>query len=273
MSQRDGANAETLVAEELYTSTYWATVRQLADQARQRGYQVSLWVASAGYGLVAAHSPIKPYSATFASGAEDSVCAKGTAGANRLEYLRAWWAGLTAGHGLASLEDVERASVMVVAGPAYVEAMQADLVRLADCLGHRERLVIFSGAAAAVDGLSESVVPTEARFVHKVGGAMPALHARVAQHLLEQAGGQHLDARILRAAAAAVLAAQPAWEPPSREKGTDRQVTAFIRALAKKQLRLTYTMALREYRRQGKACEQKRFKELFQLATGVSHGA
>src|SRR5262249_37228149 len=114
---------------------------------------------------------------------------------------------------------------------------------------------------------------SEARFVHKVGGSLPMLHARVAEHLLDRARGRLLDATSLRAYAEQVLAAQPAWTVPEREKGTDEEVLSFIRAELRTHPGLSYTAALRLYRGQGRACEQKRFRSLFKSVAGVSHAA
>jgi hypothetical protein len=272
---RDRADAETLAARDLYSGTYWATVRRLSSGAADRGYQVQLWVASAGYGLVSADALLKSYSATFAAGNKDSVPPVGLPRGQRVRYLRDWWNSLSRTRGLRDLPKKDsKASILVIAGPAYIEAMHDDLDRCAARLAHTERLVIVtSETGAAPAHLAGNVVPSEARFIHKLGGSLPILHARVAEHLLKESRGRPLNARSLRTHAEAILAVQPAWTTPLREKGDDAEVLAFIRTAVRRNPALGYTRALRDYRASGKACEQKRFKSLFQSVAGVIHAA
>src|SRR5262245_17605691 len=62
-------------ADELYQGGYWSVVRELPDLASRMGWSAKLWIASAGYGVVRADKQLVSYSATFASGHEDSVTA------------------------------------------------------------------------------------------------------------------------------------------------------------------------------------------------------
>ncbi|MGK3899636.1 hypothetical protein ABI062_15345, partial [Enterococcus faecium] len=65
-------------------------VLRIESLAQSRGFDsISLWVLSAGYGLVAANADVKPYSATFARGEADSVLQR-TDGERR-SALRLWW--------------------------------------------------------------------------------------------------------------------------------------------------------------------------------------
>jgi len=107
-------------------------------------------------------------------------------------------------------------------------------------------------------------------LVHAVGGALPVLHARVTEKLLEVAGGKPLQAGQLRTHFARVSARQPEWQLPVREKSADKEVRAFVRRELRSTPRLSYTAALRRYRATGRACEQKRFKVLFGSVTEES---
>ena len=55
-----------IAAHDLYCGDHWAVAKGLAAGAQSR--RVELWVASAGYGLVPASAPLKPYAATFTPG-------------------------------------------------------------------------------------------------------------------------------------------------------------------------------------------------------------
>src|SRR5438132_6811991 len=64
---------DTLPATDLYAGGHWSVVRRLPEVARTRGLRPTLWVISAGYGLVPANARLHAYSATFAPGHVDSV--------------------------------------------------------------------------------------------------------------------------------------------------------------------------------------------------------
>ncbi len=276
--QRDAAHAAAGPAQGLYSGTYWANVRRLVDRAAGVGYSVKLWIASAGYGLVAGDEPVKPYSATFAPYSKDSVCAEGLSRELRIHHWREWWEGLArhrreTQHPRSVAELARRnggASLLVLAGPAYVQAMRDDLYAGAGILEERFVLVTSSEEHLAV-GFDRNVIPSEARWVGKVGGALPTLHARVAEHIIAKSRGRALDSGKLRDYALGVLSKQPAWEMPQREKMSDHQVVAFIRRKLRRDQSATHTRLLRELRSSGQACEQKRFKQLFHSLVETRH--
>src|SRR2546428_3668806 len=134
--QREKLSAPMRPAEGLYSGTYWASVRRVMSRAGQLGYRPHLWVASAGYGLVPAGQNLKPYSATFARDSEDRVYAHNLPRGLRIPALQAWWRALAA-HGRTTGEPrtltelacrIGNGSLLVIAGPTYVEAMERDLV-------------------------------------------------------------------------------------------------------------------------------------------------
>jgi hypothetical protein len=68
------SDAETVLARNLYAGEHWSIVRSLEDVAASSGLEATVWICSAGYGLIGLDSRIKPYSATFASNHADTVC-------------------------------------------------------------------------------------------------------------------------------------------------------------------------------------------------------
>src|SRR5262245_44463156 len=59
LSTHQGRN---VAAAELYGGDHWSVARSLPDVAAANGRSAQLWVASAGYGLVPANAPLRPYS-------------------------------------------------------------------------------------------------------------------------------------------------------------------------------------------------------------------
>ncbi len=264
---------ETCAARDLYAGPYWAVVRQLPDVAAAAGLEARLWVASAGYGLVPGEATLHGYSATFRSGEPDSV-ASADDGAPFSEQLTAWWAALSTSHGpsrgvprsLRRLADEERETIVVLASPRYVQAMAHDLRGAADVLGDN-LLVVTSHEPRTDDPLASNVVPSRETLIGHVDGARPALHARVVRHMLEHVAEHPLSARTLRARYARLARSSDYARPPDREPMTDPEVRRFIRRELVSNPGLTHSRLLRVLRDGGRACEQKRFRNLFQEET------
>jgi hypothetical protein len=264
-----------LPASELYVGPYWATVRSLPEIAASAGRSPRLWVASAGYGLIPATATVSPYSATFQVGHPDSV-ADPRSSHPVGEQLSAWWTELTrrrnSSHpeprSVAELATGDRrATVLVIVSPRYFQAMRGDLERTAETLGDR-LIVISSQRPRDGDPLQANVVVSEGRLTNLVGGALPSLHARVAAHLLREVRPHAFTAAALRTLCAQVASTTAPRRSYDRRPMSDDEVVDFIRrATAHKSSRASHTGLLRELRSNGRACEQKRFKRLFEEAT------
>src|SRR4051794_32552373 len=68
-----GVEAPRCPAQKLYMGAHWTAACQAFRLAQRYSSRAELWVISAGYGLIALDTAIKPYGATFASGSTDSV--------------------------------------------------------------------------------------------------------------------------------------------------------------------------------------------------------
>ena len=270
----ESARGVSAVAEELYVGPYWAVVRDLPVVAASRGLEASLWVASAGYGLVPGSARLHGYSATFRVGEPDSVPSTDEP-FSITEQLTAWWAGLSEWAGpsgkprrIADLASAEpKAYVMVVSSPRYVQAMSEDLRSALKYLGPR-LIIVTSHRLASSDPLAANVVLSEERLLPVVEGARPALHARVARHILAGSRSSGLDAHELRSRYARLAARAGFTRVPTRKPMTDAEVKRYLRQELHRAPRLSYTRALRVLRSRGRACEQKRFKGLFGEVVG-----
>lgn len=258
-------------AQELYVGDHWSVVRSLPELAEKAGFDATLWVASAGYGLVRADQPVAAYSATFSSGHPDSV-ARGGGGT---EALQAWWRSLShafeAGPGGRSFRNIASDTPdgrwLVVGSPAYIHAMEP---QLADLPSVENRCLLVTGSPGPRDvRLLTSWLVSDAVLQPQLGGAMPALHARVARHLLQLLPD---TATLTKEWAKGVLEGErlksPGYTRPDRERGNDDEVKAFIRASLAKDDRASHTALLRAYRTAGRACEQSRFRALFVSVAG-----
>ncbi len=260
----------TVPAARLYAGAFWSVVSELPTIAQERGIGASLFVASAGYGLVSAEAELKPYSATFSPG-PDSVVAYPLDRDSRARGLREWWQQLSSwkgprGHqGPRRLSQIAKrrpgASILVIASPVYVRAIADDLLAAAEALRRPESLVIVSSVSGFPDELAEHLVPSVARLRSGLGGALGSLHARTARHLLKGAS-LPFDASALRTKYERIASRAKPLESNSRERRSDSEVRAFIRSQLKGDSK-SCTALLRVYRDSGFRCEQKRFRNIF----------
>lgn len=255
---------DPVAARELYAGEHWDIARNLPAAASGFGHP-TLWVASAGWGLISADAPIQPYSATFSPRHLDSV-ATDTTGAQAWWDALATWEGPTRGaaRSLTTLiSEHPRDRVLLVLSQPYLAACSTDLH---DALAHAtdgQVSIIGAGATGNAD-LAEVMLPADARLQHYVGGTRGSLNVRIAKHLLIEGLSEHaaMSEHLRRQ-----LAAAPTLIAYGRQRLSDEDVLAFIRPRLAADPRLSHTRLLRVLRDAGLACEQARFAGLFATAT------
>jgi len=264
VDQLERSAEPTVAARELYAGEHWQVVRGLEPAAAAAGLDASLWVCSAGYGLVSADAPLRSYAATFAAGHADSVSADPR---NRPR----WWTALAGWRGPVptvqrTLRDLARrdpyAVFLVALSSAYLAACADDLLGAAAELDSAEQLAIISAGMRSSGPLARHLAPATAHLQPKLGGTRQSLNARILGHLL----GDHADALTLtqiRSVLGGLLAAAPPLVRYQRMPRTDRQVATFIRRRLTTEPEVTTSRLLREFRDLGNACEQGRFAALY----------
>lgn len=178
--------------EDLYCGPSWSMVHKLrAVLQAKTGAPVGLNVASAGYGLVGAYSPLQQsYSATFAAGLADSVGSRSD--------CRAWWNALSLGrvapltggsHSVAELEDRSQDQpILCVLSPAYFNAMVDDLHLAIECREAGEIMIVTSKAAIMHPDVEPYVVRADSSMRSALRTNNVLLNHAAALHL-----ATHLD--------------------------------------------------------------------------------
>ncbi|MER5418947.1 hypothetical protein [Streptosporangium roseum] len=250
-------------ANDMYAGEHWLIARGLAGVV---GDKATLWVCSAGYGLIPVETPIAAYAATFASGHEDSV-------ALDAEGTRLWWEGLSRWVGprggqprsfAALAARYPESSIVAVLSDPYLRACSTDLREAASVLSDSDNLSVIGPAGRCAE-IEDLVVPVTAALRTVVGGSLLSLNVRAAAHVLRESGlrGDAVRRPLLTKLMRAAIAAAPdVPHKPAGARMTDDEVRAFIR----KRLEFGPTSAtplLRELRSSGLSCEQARFKMLF----------
>jgi len=256
----------TVAAAELYAGEHWSVVRDMLRRAAG-SLNVHLWIASAGYGLLAADDLVRSYSASFSTADVDYV---GRASKNRKVTAPVdWWKRINATRirgtrGARSIQWLaERdpsARCMVVASPNYLTALLSDIHAAARTLRAGHLKLVSSFDPTLVNELSKHLIVARSGLTHALGGSLVSLNARVARDVIERGWITRRTADV--AAHYRTLGENLAEPRPGRVKVIDAEVVAFIRALRRDE-HVSASAALRRFRDTGYACEQNRFGQLF----------
>jgi hypothetical protein len=256
--------SETKKPIELYSGGSWKIVRRINSEFSGK---LKTWVVSAGQGLLAEEEKVPSYAATFASGEPDCV----VSGKVSSDNLTDWWTLLCEwrranGKVISSLADLAHAypnQPMVVALSAdYFKATQSDLLKARAALSNPDLLVIISAGTNSSGELANNLVPADARLENVFGKSRIVLNARVAEMVLRQFKSGEIRASKVASYLGELIRGLPPSTYPKRESASDNEVSAFI----SKKLHLSpcsCSRLLQEYRATGRACEQKRFRNLY----------
>lgn len=266
------SDAPVTPAIDLYAGEHWLACRDLYAVAGEESFEPHLWVASAGYGLIPQRGEVRGYSATFAPHAADSVWRPKFEGSLD-EQVGSWWSGLAAikprRSGPRSLAELAKgtptAHILVVGSPFYVSALGNDIRQARATLKFpRRMIVVTSGLRSSAADLAYHQIESNSRLLAHVGGSRIGLHARVAANLLRVSRRVGFDAPALQAHYSSLARRYKAPKQHSRTPMTDEEVIRFIRANAIP----SHSAGLRQLRASGYACEQKRFRRIFQSLGG-----
>lgn len=248
----------------LYSGEHWQVARSLPSIAHASGHQAELWVCSAGYGLVPANALIRPYSATLAHGHPDSI-------AHTSDEARAWWRMQSTWSGPVS--DAPRSltelaardphgTIIAALSATYLAACGDDLLAAAGELSDHQNLTLISAGTRPKGTFADLICPVDGALQSALGGTLMSLNARAASYILTALGTERLNRAAARRVITELGATSLPTERPKREAASDEE----IRALIARQLHTgpaTYTSMLRQFRSEGRACEQSRFARLY----------
>jgi len=262
-------------ARDLYSGDHWYVSRDLETEGQLAGFDVRIWVCSAGYGLVPLEAKLRPYSATFTEENPDAVRRNGNSVGDSAQDAEWWdllaeWKGPNQGEPR-SVEALAARQpgtpILVVASPRYIGAMSDDLKSARLALRSSELLSIFSAGSSASNGLVANLIPCDARLQHVVKGPRFSLNARAARMVIQKGGNWSLEASKLQQRFKRLMDRQPEITKYERIPMTDKEVRAYIKEAIKQDVGLSLTGLLRRLRSENRACEQKRFRNLFKEMT------
>ena len=255
-------------AKDLYMGEHWSVVRDIPSEAENRGWSVLLWICSAGYGLIQPSTRIKSYQASFAPGTRDFVAV----GPARQDAAQNWWTGVCSytfpvekrfPRSLVALAlTYPRTPLIVALSADYLNAVEQDLRAVLEHAFFQRYLSIIScGTRGQHRQWKNNLLPCDGGLSASLGGTLTSLNARVARFLFRSQAPA--EPTIDHMAALVRSIENRTVAPPSRTPQSDIEVARFIRAALKKSPPISKTRLLEELRAAGKACEQKRFGELY----------
>jgi hypothetical protein len=233
----------------------------------------SLWIISAGLGLVSEEAMIPSYSITIGDSGPDSILKKIEGG----KFSSAnWWTGITVFNG--SPDPVHRLIIenpsklfVIALSQAYAGLIEQDILSLSDDDLHRVRLIGLALQPVLDSRLQEIVMPYDERLDGPGGtniGTRSDFAQRAMRHfvneILKQSGSN--DLQYHSQAVKQTLSGRPYRQIPKRKRLSDQEIMDVILKNWPSSGGNSSKM-LRTIRDDEEiACEQGRFKELFRLA-------
>ena len=267
------AEGTKVQATELYAGDHWRVASGLQNSADHHGIDSKLWVVSAGYGLIPGTASIHPYSATFSSNDPDEVLGR-FKNIEPAEALKQWWKALSRWKGpspreprsIKNLVSIDpKSPLLVVSSPKYLNAIEDDLLAARSVMAKPNLLIIASAGCSKTSPLADNVLNFSGDLQHTLGGALMSLNARVARAAIERNQKWPWTVRSFQEAVDSIpLPHGIDLGPPKRQPTTDEEVKKFVRKAFRSRQEPRHSSLLRDYRDQGYACEQKRFRRLFQ---------
>lgn len=250
-------DAPRATASDVYVGEHWSVVRRILAG----GSRCS--VVSAGYGFIDVSTPLVPYAATFQPGHPDSV-------AHTRDEAWAWWqevnmwSGPTGCRPQLARNDNDITVVSLSSG--YLQVIQSEISSL-----DPERVLLIS-AGGSDNELPQHRLSVGGALRLSLGGSLISLNVRVAEHLIDRLGGN-----LSRTAAVEELKRLTAvsGELPrfDRRRLDDQHLLILIAQWREQNPSLSASAAHRKLRSSGYACEQGRFRKLFDLQIELEESA
>ncbi len=255
-----------LKAKHVYLGDHWSRVLEIIN------LETVVSIISAGYGFIGSNTPICRYDATFSSQNVNSV-SKLYKLASTTECNRKWWRDINRFlYGYENPIEVlyhknPKDKFIIATSPTYLKVIQPELINLAK-IGrlNKHNTVILSTQQLVPQELESVFLTVKDDFTALVGGSHVSLNIRVAAFIIKYTRKGIDFLTQVRIAYNILLQEGRPTTKYKRKKLTDDEVRDFINSFIKstKQSLTTASPILRELRNQGMACEQKRFKKIFE---------
>ncbi len=267
----DEYEGDRVRALDLYAGDHWVITKNLASDFPN--FNIQIWVISPGYGLINVESKIVPYAATFSPDHTESVHYNKKTNLN--EANRQWWNYLRKWQpknieGPRSISDLSdnhpNDSLIIACSMRYLNLLRDDLETLTKKknFDQTKLYLVSSQGRKSLGALAENLVPSERKLRQLVGGGDASLNIRTAKLVLKMLAEGKTNNTQVRTAIQLLLDGIPAIQHNPRKSASVDKVTSFIKFAISINPNLTKTACLTLFRRDGYACQAKRFERLFE---------
>ncbi|KKL96461.1 hypothetical protein LCGC14_1844270 [marine sediment metagenome] len=253
---------DLLPALDAYAGDHWAKVKDIERLG------ASLWIVSAGYGLISADTKICSYNATFNSNDENSV-SKFYSKENLKEKNRCWWKDIHKGRE-SSIEKIyfdHPGDIFFIAlPPNYLKVIEPELDNLASCgVINLHNTYIFSSKQDLSLSLKECFYQAKEDFCEQLGGSRVSLIIRLARYIFKGLSLKEPTYPQVQKMYNALLLGSSPVKHINRRKMTDKNVIDFILTELNDSTltKISTTKLLKKMRDQGMGCEHKRFSKIY----------
>lgn len=277
-SRLDQTKSARITAFSLYSGGHWSVVRAIHNTPAGKDLVIRCRVISAGFGLLSVLDQICPYAATFSPGQPDSISP--VAGTIGPENCRAWWnmmtnwkpVKVTGPRSFRELFEKDKKALHLFAlSPTYLDAISDDLSNALDVLPSKSDLIIISSGKKRHGRLNDHIISTEARLQTRLGGALASLNVRLAAEIINRLISGEIRFSSVRSLVTKLSAESKPTPIFNRRRVKDGEVSQFVRYELKKQMETSYTSLLRTFRKNGQACEMKRFRDIYKRIKSQLH--
>lgn len=244
---------------DLYQGEHWSVARSIPNA------WVSVWTASAGFGLLSLEDTIPSYNATFSAQNANSVSRVRKTTARQTE-LSEWWSALQTRADrprtdtLASL--IADGPVIIAASQPYLQAMHGEIV---DAHARAIHALVISTVGTVPSNLAHLRLPCDGRIRNVLGGSMGATSVRLAKELAKIPEDKFTRESAVVCTERLMTGCAP-LQRFHRQPLSDDEVMEFIQSRRVDTPSISASRLLRELRDEGMACEQSRFGRLFAAA-------
>ena len=261
------SNPSKLQAHSVYLGDHWTRTIEL----RERDVQVN--IVSAGYGFIHAETIICKYDATFNHNSDNSISAIGLS-SKPYEANQKWWK-LVNSKINGNEQPIERYfldninDVFVIAlPPTYLRVILPEILSLYRN-GHlnSSNSVVLSTKQKVHTDLEDLFFLVKEQYGSIVGGGHASLNIRTAAYVIEYIKrGRDFQTQV-RKAYSILNTKTTSRVIEKRNKLTNQKIQNFIKQYIEQKgnTRISPSSALKELRKNGMACEQKRFTKLYNL--------
>ena len=251
-------------ALDLYVGEHWSVAKE--EYYRDR----MLWIISAGWGVINAETSICPYDATFSKGDDNSIFRSGNdEDGSIINQNREWWKILHEKRSLdLSLEKIFNEfsgdCFFIAASPQYLNVIEPELIDLKEngVITSENTFVITSGKGINKK-LKDLQYLVSEDFCSTLGGSRISLNIRLARYLMDDSeSAKDIKTFVENKYSSLWDSAEPA-KKYNRKKLCDDEVIILIKKMIEFENINSASGGLKELRKSGMACEQKRFGRLF----------